>query len=125
MGESGDTVVAVVERARLSGVLTAVHRGGYGHLVRVVDPERGEVGRQLQRAGIEPPAGWTAPAGDRVVVVVNAPARVAAAGGLLLQHGAETVVIAGRTGTTELAARTAFVPKPRPGRRVPPDLAAD
>ena len=123
--EAGDAVIGIVERARLSAVLTAVHRGGYGHLVRVVDPERGEVGRQLQRAGIAPPAGWAAPAGERVAVVVNAPARVEAARALLLQHGAESAIVAVRTGATELAARTAFVPRPRPARRAERDVAAD
>jgi len=47
-----DTLIAVIPRSRLSATLTAFHRNGYGHVTRVLDPERAPVAQQLGRAGV-------------------------------------------------------------------------
>ena len=94
---SADVVVAAVDRALLSAVLSAVHRGGYGHLARVLDPERGDVAGQLRRAGIAVPPGFALDGAQRVAVMITAAARTPAAASLLRQLGASDVWTTGRT----------------------------
>ena len=95
--ESADVVVAAVDRAQLNAALSAVHRGGYGHLTRVLDPARGDVAGQLRRAGIAVPAGFVLDGARCVAVMVAAAARTPAAASLLRQIGAADVWTTGRT----------------------------
>jgi hypothetical protein len=95
--ESADVVVAAVDRASLSAVLTAIHRGGYGHLTRVLDPERGDVAGQLRRAGVAVPVGFAFDGTHRVGVMIWSAARTPAAAALLHQLGASDVWSTGRT----------------------------
>lgn len=92
-----DVVVAAVDRAQLSFVLSAIHRNGYGHLTRVLDPERGDVAGQLRRAGIAVPAAFALDGGQRVAVMISAAARTLAAAELLHRLGAAPVWTTGRT----------------------------
>lgn len=83
-----EIVVAVVDRGDLSTLLTSLHRYGFGHVTRVLDPERAEVGDQLRRAGVEVPSQMGKVAGNRLCVMVSAPARTRVAMDLLLRSGA-------------------------------------
>jgi hypothetical protein len=93
-----DVVVAVTERTQLPLLLTNLHRGGYGHVVRVLDPERGDVAGQLRRAGVEPPLGLAAAGQDGVVLMIAAAARTAAAAGLLRRLGVRSIWTTVRAG---------------------------
>jgi hypothetical protein len=95
--ESADVVVAAVDRAILSAVLSAIHRGGYGHIARVLDPERGDVAGQLRRAGVSVPLGFVFDGTHRVAVMISAAARTLAAAALLRQLGASEVWTTDRT----------------------------
>jgi hypothetical protein len=95
--ESADVVVAAVDRASLSAVLSAIHRSGYGHLTRVLDPERGDVTAQLRRAGIAVPVGFEFDGTQRVGVMISAAVRTPAAAALLRQLDASEVWTTGRT----------------------------
>ena len=90
MAAQPEIVLALVERGRLSEVLTGLHRGGYGHVVRVLDSERAEVGGQLRRAGADVPVGFPSEQPGWVTVMVPAPARTRAAADLLARLGAAT-----------------------------------
>ena len=90
-----DTVLARVPRPNLSVALTAFHRGGYGHVIRVIDPDRAPVGSQLQRAGIED-ARLAAHAPDSVVLLVPAPQRATQAAALAMANGATDVELISR-----------------------------
>jgi hypothetical protein len=114
---SGEIALGAVERGNLSAVLTAVHRGGFGNVTRVLDPQRGEIGGQLRRAGVAAPTEF-ALGEERVAVVINATARTAAALDLLRRVGADAVWPAARIGAAvpptfgELAARSRHRPAP-------------
>lgn len=92
MRDEADTVIAVVERNRLSGLLTAVHRAGHGPHARVLDPARGSLAGQLERAGVKGQAGVVAEVTQAVVVLIHAPGRTAAVADLLQRAGAKEVV---------------------------------
>src|SRR5687767_6753031 len=85
-----DTILAVVPRTNLSAVLTGFHRGGYGHLIRTLDPERAPITSQLQRAGIEA-ARLTSVGPNEVVVFVPAPGRTTQAAAMAMANGAVDV----------------------------------
>gem|GEM_PF-5699434 len=74
VSQQGDTVITRLSRAQLSGALTALHRGGFGHLTKVLDPGRSSISGQLSRLGITLPTGFTVN-DDCVAVVVMAPAQ--------------------------------------------------
>jgi hypothetical protein len=95
MEQAAEVVLAEVDRDALSGVLTHLHRGGFGHLTRVFDPERGDPRAQLRRAGVEPPLGFVLEAG-RVAVMISAAARAATAAGLLERLETARVWLAAR-----------------------------
>lgn len=97
MERAADIVIAAVERAQLSAILTAIHRGGFGHLTRVLDPERGDVAGQLRRAGVAVPDGFALNGESRVAVMISAAARANAATELLRRLGAVSVWTAGRS----------------------------
>ncbi len=92
MRDEIDTVIAVVERNRLSGLLTAIHRAGYGHHARVLDPVRGSLAGQLERAGVIGQEGLVTQATQAVIVLIHAPGRTAAVADLLQRAGARQVV---------------------------------
>ena len=83
-----DTLLAIVPRVRLSAVLTAFHRDGYGHVTRVLDPERAPLRNQLGRAGVQRSRLANAPLTDAVMLFVHAPMRTSAAAALAVTHGA-------------------------------------
>lgn len=74
----GESVVAVVDRDRLSGVLSALHGSGYGPNTRVLDGARGDLPAQLARAHVRI-EGSDLNLGDRpaesAIVLVHAPGR--------------------------------------------------
>ena len=94
-----EIAIASIERSHLSVLLTAVHRGGFGHLTRVLDPARGDVAGQLRRAGAVIPDGFVL-GESRVAVMISAPARVTAASELLERHGAQRVWTVERAGAS-------------------------
>ena len=83
-----DTLIAVVPRARLSSMLTAFHRNGYGHVTRVLDPERAPVAQQLGRVGVHESRIASAELADSVILFVPAPKRTSDAAALAVAHGA-------------------------------------
>jgi len=83
-----DTLIAVVPRSRLSAMLTAFHRNGYGHVTRVLDPERAPVAQQLGRAGVHESRIASLEFSDAVVLFVPAPKRTNDAAALAVAHGA-------------------------------------
>lgn len=98
MADGGEIAIGAVERGALSAVLTAIHRGGFGNVTRVLDPQRGEILGQLRRAGVKIPEGFSLAQGNRVAVVINASARVANAVDLLRRNGADATWVARRAG---------------------------
>ncbi len=74
----GETVVAVIARDRLSGVLATLHGNGYGANTRVLDGARGDLAVQIARSGVPGPGGdlmlGECPA-ETAVVLVHAPGR--------------------------------------------------
>lgn len=95
--EPADVVLAAVMRVDLGATLAAIHRNGYGHLTRVLDPERGEVSAQTRRAGVAVPFGFALDASSQVAVMIAAAARTPAAADLLRSLGAVRVWTTGRT----------------------------
>ena len=98
MDDTGDAVIGIVERNRLSTVLTAVHRGGHGHNARVIDPSRGDIPGQLRRAGVTTSIDLTANPTDTVLVLIHAPGRIAKTTDLLRQSGAHPIHVVTRIG---------------------------
>ena len=88
-----DTLLAVVPRSRLSSILTAFHRGGYGHRTRVLDPERSPLAQQLGRAGVRESRIATGDVRDAVVLFVGAPQRTTDAAALAVSQGAIDVEV--------------------------------
>ena len=86
-----DTLLALVDRTRLSAVLTAFHREGYGHVMRVLDPDRVPLANQLGRAGVPTSRLADGQLEGVVLLLVRAPGRTAAAAGLAVAHGAQDV----------------------------------
>jgi len=83
-----DTLLAIIPRRRLSETLTAFHRDGYGHVTRVLDPDRAPLAKQLGRAGVQSSRLATLSLNDAVVLFVHAPMRTTAAAALAVVHGA-------------------------------------
>ena len=101
-----DTVLAAVPRSELSVVLTAFHRGGYGHVIRVIDPERAPLTLQLGRAGVTG-ARMIEVGKDQVVLFVPAPQRTTQAATLAMTNGAIDVELVTRgVATSESVAPT-------------------
>lgn len=88
---AGEAVVGVFDRERLSGALVATHRAGFGAHARVLDPSRGDLPGQLQRAGFPLPLGVEEFGGSTLLILVTAPGRAAAAGQTLARAGALAV----------------------------------
>jgi hypothetical protein len=92
-----DHVVATFPRAELSAALAATHRAGFGPQTRVFDGARGDIARQLERAGLRILEGAVPPA-DAVLIVVTAPGRTAIVAQLFQRLGAVSVHMAARGG---------------------------
>lgn len=92
-----DHVVAAFPRADLTAALAATHRAGFGPQTRVFDGARGDVARQLERAGLRMLDG-SAPPADAVLIVVTAPGRTTIVAELFERLGAESVLLAARGG---------------------------
>lgn len=103
-----DTVLAVVPRSELSVALTAFHRGGYGHVIRVIDPERAPLPLQLGRAGVTG-ARIIEVGKDQVVVFVPAPQRTTQAATLALTNGAIDVELVTRGPATSESVAPALI----------------
>jgi hypothetical protein len=88
-----DTLLAIIPRPRLSETLTAFHRDGYGHVTRVLDPDRAPLANQLGRAGVEHSRLADAAVVDAVILLVLAPMRTTAAAALAVYHGAVDVEV--------------------------------
>lgn len=74
----GESVVAVVDRDRLSAALAALHGAGYGPNTRVLDGARGELAGQLARANIritESDLNLGDRPSESAIVLVHAPGR--------------------------------------------------
>jgi hypothetical protein len=85
-----DTVLASIDASMLPELLATIHRSGFGHSTRVIDPRRGDFEGQLARAGIE--LAETPPRHpDDPLVVVHAPSRTAQISALLREAGAAHV----------------------------------
>ena len=92
-----DHVVAAFPRAELSAALAATHRAGFGPQTRVFDGARGDISRQLERAGLRILDG-AAPSADAVLIVVTAPGRTTIVSELFERLGADSVLLAARGG---------------------------
>ena len=91
-----DHVVGTFPRAELSTALAATHRAGFGPQTRVFDGARDDAARQLERAGLRVLEG--APPPDALLIVVNAPGRIAIVAELFERLGAEAIHLAARRG---------------------------
>jgi hypothetical protein len=97
-----DHVVGIFDREGLSSALAATHRAGFGPQTRVFDGARGDVARQLDRAGLEIRDGAVPPS-DALLIVVTAPGRAPIVAELFGQLGAESVLFAAGPGSTRPA----------------------
>ncbi len=89
----GDTVLGVVDRARLPDVLAEIHRAGFGSVARVFDPRRSEVGAQLRRVGLPQPPEPAANDPALLILAVTAPGRAALAAEVMARGGAHRVYV--------------------------------
>lgn len=125
MPDQPEIALAAVDRAHLSAVLSGLHRNGYGHLARVLDPERSDMAGQLRRAGAEPPLGIGSVDRGHVVVLVAAPARTGAATELMARLGASAVWEVERTGARTPVLFGGVTPRARVRRGQAPPPAAE
>jgi hypothetical protein len=98
-----ETVVALVPRARLGDILTAVHAAGLGRQASVVDPQRGDVDGRLRRLGLDDIGQVPHADVDSVLVIVPAPGRIGSTETLLRDKGAIAVTQCGRLPAREHA----------------------
>jgi hypothetical protein len=92
----GETVLAALPRERLAGTLTAFHRNGFGHVIRVLDPERAPIAEQLRRAGVHGARLAECCGAGTVLLLLHAPARTGAAASIARQAGASEVEVVAR-----------------------------
>ena len=100
-----DHVIGTFPREGLSAALASTHRAGFGPQTRVFDGARGDVTRQLERAGLEIRDDGAPPA-DALLIVVTAPGRATIVAELFEQFGAESVLFAARRSTASPASTT-------------------
>ena len=121
-----DNVLAAIPRSRLSIVLTAFHRNGYGHVVRVLDPDRAPIPDQLDRAGVASCRLRTMASADAVLLVVHAPKRTTPASALAFANGATDVEVVASGDLISAVVPSALIQtaetrrERRTGSRVPP-----
>jgi hypothetical protein len=101
-----DHVIGTFPREGLSAALASTHRAGFGPQTRVFDGARGDVTRQLARAGLEIRNDGAPPA-DALLIVVTAPGRATIVAELFERLGAESILFAVRRST---AAPTSHAP---------------
>lgn len=112
-----DAVLGIISREALPDVLTVIHRSGLGPQARVLDPERGELGRQLTLAGLVDPPAITATVGLEMVLVVFAGGRVLIATEAMERFGGREIQLLDRSTSTALPASTSQAMPKRPYRR--------
>ena len=98
-----DHVLGVFPRDQLSAALASTLREGFGSQTRVSDGARGDVARQLERAGLEI-RDDAAPPADALLIAVTAPGRTAIVAELFAELSAESVHFAARRGASIPAA---------------------
>jgi hypothetical protein len=112
-----DAVLGIIPRDSLPDVLTVIHRSGLGPQARVLDPERGDLPRQLALAGLIDPPVIAANAGTELVLVVFAGGRVQIATEAMQRFGGREVQLLDRSTSTALPASTSQVMPKRQYRR--------
>ena len=106
-----DHVIGTFPREGLSAALASTHRAGFGPQTRVFDGARGDVTRQLARAGLEIRDDGAPPA-DALLIVVTAPGRATIVAQLFERLGAESVLFAARRSTTKPASTVPAMGQP-------------
>ena len=99
----GESVVAVVDRDRLSAVLSALHGSGYGPNTRVLDGARGDLAAQLARVSVrvsESDLNLGDRPSDTAIVFVHAPGRGERVVALLRPHGPRDIHLVNRPALT-------------------------
>jgi hypothetical protein len=116
----GESVIAVVDRESLSGVLAVLHGSGYGPNTRVLDGARGDLAAQLARANVQVSQS-DLNLGDRpsesAIVLVHAPGRGERVIALLRPQGPRDVHLLNRPAAmnqSESPAQTSPVPVDEP-----------
>jgi hypothetical protein len=125
MADGGEIVIGVVGRASLSATLTAIHRGGFGNVTRVLDPKRGEATGQLRRAGVDVPIDFAIEGDERVAIMITASARAAVATELLRRYGAVATWTVVRNGSAKSLLFDDLAARSRSRRVATLDLLAD
>lgn len=111
-----DSAAAAIAEARLSNVLTLVHREGFGHNAQVVRPERGRTNDRLRRAGLSAAAAARLIEQEQPIVLVFAPQRIDAAE-VILRRGGATIVERFAQSSGTQSALIGFDPASLHGRR--------
>jgi hypothetical protein len=112
-----DAVLGIISRDALPDVLTVIHRSGLGPQAKVLDPERGDLGRQLALAGLVDPPPISAVIGVEMVLVVFAGGRVVIATEAMERFGGREIQLLDRSTSTALPASTSQAMPKRPYRR--------
>ena len=112
-----DAVLGIIPIETLPEVLTVIHRSGLGPQAKVLDPERGELHRQLVLAGLVDPPPLCAIAGQELVLVVFAGGRVVIATEAMERFGGREIQLLNRTTSTALPASPAGAMPRRTHRR--------
>ncbi len=116
-----DAVFGIIPRELLPDVLTVIHRNGLGPQAKVLDPERGDLVRQMTLAGLITPPEVLAEAGIEMVLIVFAGGRTQIALDAMERVGSREVQILDRTTSTALPASTSrAMPKRRYQRPLKP-----
>lgn len=112
-----DAVLGIIPIETLPEVLTVIHRNGLGPQSKVLDPERGDLHRQLALAGLIDPPPLVAIAGQELVLVVFAGGRVVIATEAMQRFGGREIQLLDRTTSTALPASPARTMPRRTHRR--------
>ena len=116
-----DAVLGIIPRDLLPEVLTVIHRSGLGPQAKVLDPERGDLERQLALAGLIDPPQIIALAGAELVLVVFVVGRIQIASEAMERFGGRAIQILDRTTSTAMPASTSrAMPKRRYQRPLKP-----
>jgi hypothetical protein len=88
-----ETLLATIARDQLSVALTHFHRSGYGHVIKVMDPDRAPLADQLRRAGVESASIHRDRSSSHVLLFVPAPERSRQAAVIAHSVGADAIEI--------------------------------
>ncbi len=94
----GDVLVALVGRDHLNRILPAVHQHALGHVARVLDADRGEVGGQLRRAGVPVERAPQGISDAPLALMIAAAARCPFAARLMMEAGIDRLWIVSTSG---------------------------